>query len=205
LKLKLALVMFVALAFSQIAAADGVVLNYSFGNYAQDNILNAGIAGNFDLLTMAGTSGTQSATFDVPFTTTISVATWIEGTTCTTTASCVANSTENGTASFSATINGVTHTIHIPFTACLAGGFSLCAGSDDTIQFFASSPVIFDLTDGSRVTLTSLDMAQIVGSLSGGVTQEVQGTFVATPEPGTLALLGLGSLGLGRVVRKRRI
>jgi hypothetical protein len=202
------LVLFASVA--QLAKADETI-SYSFGPFIQTQLLNDGTLPVFDTLSLAGHIGT-TAPIPVGSSTTvgISTVTWGEGYSCSNTSGCNAVATQIGNAVFNATINGITESLSVPFKACLGGGFSTCAGVDDTVQLFASAPISFNLGDGNMLVLTVLDMAQISGNLltpANNPTGTLEATFqiVATPEPATMLLYGTGIFLIGGILRRRLI
>jgi PEP-CTERM motif len=184
-------------------------LTFSAGNYSQTGLLNDGSQGtDYDILSMTGLSGSASVTNGTPVTLAISAVTFTDGPSCYFGSGCNGVSIENGTASFSMTVDGVTQTLNIPFQACLTpdGGtvVPLCPvtnPTDDTIQLYATGPVVFDVSPTEQVTLTTLNLGPVAGS-SGGTTQDLYATFVETPEPSSLLLLGLGLFSLLLMARK---
>jgi hypothetical protein len=185
-------------------------LTFSAGNYTQSGLLNDGSLGtSYDILSMTGMSGTSYITTGTPVTLAISAVTFTDGYSCTFGPGCNSVSINNGTASFSMTVDGVTQTLNIPFQACLtpAGGTvtPLCTvtnPSDDTIQLFPTSPLVFNVGAFEQVTLTTLNLGPIVGS-SGGTTQDLYGTFaVTTPEPSSLLLSARGLCSLLLIAKK---
>ena len=128
-----------ALAAALPARADTV--SFSAGNYYQDKILNIGqIQGsNFDTLSLIGQSGSfvisPGQTVDLA----ISSVTFTEGPSC----QHLACPSQDGNATFSMTLNGVTNSIVVPWTACIGGGPCNRHVNNDSITLFASSPVSF--------------------------------------------------------------
>jgi PEP-CTERM motif len=175
-------------------------LTFSAGNYTQTGLLNDGAVGTtYDILSMAGMSETDSITSGTPLTVAISAVTFTDGPSCYFGSGCDAVSIQTGTASFSMTVDGVTETLDIPFQACLTpnGGTvtPLCTvtnPTDDTIQLFATGPVVFSVSPTEEISLTTLGLGPVVGS-SGGTTEDLYATFMeTTPEPSSLLLLGIG-------------
>jgi PEP-CTERM motif len=202
--IRLALLLVLFLSGGKLAYADEIV-SYSFGNYFQNQILNDGNVGtSFDLLALTGQAGSVSIAAGSPVVLPISFVQFTDGSSCS--IGCQSVATQNGSAAFSATINGLTQTLTAPFLACLNMPFSNCGTpTDDTIQLFASAPVSFSLADGSTLTLSSLDMAQLTGGGSGAHSGYLQGNFAVTapvPEPSTVLLLGVGLLGVFALSRR---
>ena len=203
---RLVLPLLVFAACSEVTLADEII-NYTFGNYSQSDILNDGTVGtHFDTLALTGLSGSTTIAPGASLVLPISFVLFTDGPSCA--GGCASVATQTGSAVFDATINGSTQSLSVPFLACLSGGYSSCAGaSDDTIQLFGSAPLTFTLADGSVLTLSSLDMAQLTG-ISGGAAGPNSGyldaTFsVATPEPGSLILLGAGLATFMRMKRRK--
>jgi hypothetical protein len=205
--IRLALLLLLFLSGGKLAYADEII-NYSFGNYFQNQILNDGTRPTFDVLSLTGWAGSVSIAPGSAVVLPISFVQFNDGPSCTSGCSSVA--TQNGSAVFSATINGSTQTLTVPFLACLNMPISNCGTpTDDTIQLFASAPVGFSLADGSTLTLSSLDMAQLTG-VNDGIHDvgHLQGNFAVTtpvspvPEPSTVLLLGVGLLGVFALSRR---
>jgi len=97
------------------------------------------------------------------------------------------------------TINGVTHSI-------TQSGTLDIEPAADTLTLFPGPTTAFDLGALGTVFFTPQGTGPIVnGNIGTTTTVQLQGTFLATPEPASIALLGLGCVVLaGRCRLQRR-
>jgi hypothetical protein len=104
----------------------------------------------------------------------------------------------------SATLNTVTAGSPFAITAAMANTNPRLTGSENTANWTTAGGFVFGTT-----IYDSLDLTLRIRDTTGAVTTDPGGSVlgfdaIANPEPGTMALFGLGALGLGGFAWRRR-
>lgn len=147
--------------------------------------IGAEFASPYDELNLNGQSGIASGLQDV------ATVDFVVGGNC---YSCA--STPTGNATLAIAVDGVSQTTAL--------GYSWSStGAVDTLAFDTASPLVFELAGGEVVSLTFDALSALSGG-SGTYSEALTGHF-AVPEPSTLAVVGMGLIGIGIMKRKRAI